>query len=204
MGHVWNVCYVAANGYSLYVGKGCVEFGYDWGWIRRRMFRDNRVIYGWTLKRALPTWTYDRVRADWRVPTWLCFAALAGFTVFFWHRRRLFGLPELKYRYPLVLWWSVVLALSAMLPYGQTSEYFIDENLAVAAMGLSVFLLAPPVLAVRLVEVLTEHFRIPHGYCRKCRYNLTGNVSGICPECGTPIRPATGSEDHRLSDSGHA
>lgn len=25
------------------------------------------------------------------------------------------------------------------------------------------------------------------GYCKKCRYNLTGNVSGVCPECGQPI-----------------
>lgn len=25
----------------------------------------------------------------------------------------------------------------------------------------------------------------PH--CRHCSYNLTGNISGICPECGTPI-----------------
>lgn len=25
----------------------------------------------------------------------------------------------------------------------------------------------------------------PH--CHKCGYNLTGNISGICPECGTPI-----------------
>lgn len=25
----------------------------------------------------------------------------------------------------------------------------------------------------------------PH--CRNCSYNLTGNISGICPECGTPI-----------------
>lgn len=24
--------------------------------------------------------------------------------------------------------------------------------------------------------------------CAKCNYNLTGNVSGICPECGTPIQ----------------
>jgi uncharacterized RDD family membrane protein YckC len=23
--------------------------------------------------------------------------------------------------------------------------------------------------------------------CRTCGYNLTGNISGICPECGTPI-----------------
>ena len=30
-----------------------------------------------------------------------------------------------------------------------------------------------------------QHERIPH--CPKCGYNLTGNVSGICPECGTPL-----------------
>ena len=26
--------------------------------------------------------------------------------------------------------------------------------------------------------------RIPPGHCRNCGYNLTGNVSGVCPECG--------------------
>jgi hypothetical protein len=25
------------------------------------------------------------------------------------------------------------------------------------------------------------------GLCQVCLYDLTGNVSGICPECGTPI-----------------
>lgn len=25
------------------------------------------------------------------------------------------------------------------------------------------------------------------GTCRKCAYDLTGNVSGTCPECGSPI-----------------
>jgi hypothetical protein len=29
--------------------------------------------------------------------------------------------------------------------------------------------------------------RIPPGHCRNCGYNLTGNVSGICPECGAEI-----------------
>jgi hypothetical protein len=32
----------------------------------------------------------------------------------------------------------------------------------------------------------------PAGHCRRCGYNLTGNVSGVCPECGTPV-PEQGS-----------
>lgn len=27
--------------------------------------------------------------------------------------------------------------------------------------------------------------RRPKGHCRSCGYDLTGNVSGVCPECGT-------------------
>jgi len=29
------------------------------------------------------------------------------------------------------------------------------------------------------------------GHCRGCDYDLTGNVSGRCPECGTPIAAGT-------------
>ena len=32
-----------------------------------------------------------------------------------------------------------------------------------------------------------ERRLIPPGHCRKCSYNLTGNTSGICPECGEKI-----------------
>jgi hypothetical protein len=32
------------------------------------------------------------------------------------------------------------------------------------------------------------------GLCAKCDYNLTGNVSGICPECGTPVPLSTSNE----------
>ena len=28
------------------------------------------------------------------------------------------------------------------------------------------------------------------GHCRRCGYDLTGNISGTCPECGTPSREA--------------
>ena len=30
--------------------------------------------------------------------------------------------------------------------------------------------------------------RPPPGHCRSCHYNLTGNVSGVCPECGEKVR----------------
>ncbi len=28
----------------------------------------------------------------------------------------------------------------------------------------------------------------PNGGCLKCGYNLTGNISGVCPECGCPCK----------------
>jgi hypothetical protein len=31
----------------------------------------------------------------------------------------------------------------------------------------------------------------PPGHCRRCGYNLTGNVSGACPECGAVARRPT-------------
>jgi hypothetical protein len=33
------------------------------------------------------------------------------------------------------------------------------------------------------------------GLCVRCGYELTGNVSGICPECGTPVAPADAKQD---------
>lgn len=36
--------------------------------------------------------------------------------------------------------------------------------------------------------------RVKPGFCIKCQYNLTGNRSGICPECGTAIKSSSGSD----------
>jgi len=33
-----------------------------------------------------------------------------------------------------------------------------------------------------------DHHRFPPGHCQKCGYDLTGNVSGRCPECGAHLR----------------
>jgi hypothetical protein len=47
------------------------------------------------------------------------------------------------------------------------------------------FLLFATLAAIWLVR----DRRIPLGHCEQCGYNLTANVSGICPECGAPIAP---------------
>jgi hypothetical protein len=48
-----------------------------------------------------------------------------------------------------------------------------------------------PVIVCGLVAWVIRKMLYPHwvaaGVCRQCQYNLTGNVSGRCPECGTPI-----------------
>jgi hypothetical protein len=30
--------------------------------------------------------------------------------------------------------------------------------------------------------------KYPRGHCRKCGCDLTGNVSGVCPKCGTSVK----------------
>lgn len=52
------------------------------------------------------------------------------------------------------------------------------------------------VFAFAIAYVIGIPFRIvrhrrakPPGHCKACGYNLTGKVSGICPECGTATTP---------------
>ena len=47
-----------------------------------------------------------------------------------------------------------------------------------------------PFLAVAIPTAwlfLRDRKRIPPGHCQKCGYDLTGNTSGRCSECGNPV-----------------
>lgn len=46
-------------------------------------------------------------------------------------------------------------------------------------------LIAYPLVALTRSRILRHQRRV--GYCAQCGYNLTGNVSGLCPECGTSV-----------------
>jgi len=67
---------------------------------------------------------------------------------------------------------------------------FPDSGYAVGFLRIP---LAPPVIALAALTAFLWYRdrQVPPGYCRKCGYDLTGNISGICPECGTPIPQAT-------------
>lgn len=41
-------------------------------------------------------------------------------------------------------------------------------------------------LALGAYNPMLRRRRRKHNLCEKCSYNLTGNTTGICPECGTP------------------
>jgi hypothetical protein len=41
---------------------------------------------------------------------------------------------------------------------------------------------------LRRADELRRERLLSDGLCPECKYNLTGNVSGRCPECGTPVK----------------
>ncbi len=43
------------------------------------------------------------------------------------------------------------------------------------------------VVVVPLLPFLVKRRRLKAGLCIRCEYNLTGNESGVCPECGTEV-----------------
>jgi hypothetical protein len=70
-----------------------------------------------------------------------------------------------------------------------------DFGWACAVIGLAVLaFLCLPFVAIGwmiLCDTWAErrkHGRRP-GRCPRCKYDLTGNVSGVCPECGTQVAP---------------
>ena len=82
--------------------------------------------------------------------------------------------------------WGLLLAL---WKYSNSTTLLLPEIaillLTASLAGAMIWLIGSTLQAVALFWI--EHCRIPPDLCQRCRYDLTGNTSGVCPECGERI-----------------
>ncbi len=121
----------------------------------------------------------------------------------FWRRE----VTEAARRMRRIAWLGVAIAI-AMIPtlcgwYGATPALGVPwwtwlycttslaYGLATAGLFAVLYWYWRPVANRTAVADIGGHAAV----CRQCGYDLTGNVSGICPECGTPL-PRTRSGGH--------
>jgi|ERR1043166_7193137 hypothetical protein len=74
--------------------------------------------------------------------------------------------------------WSLMRRLGLVLPRSQNYVY---------RFPLWIPLLISAILLLTFWRISRRPLK---GHCKTCNYNLTGNTTGICPECGTPCQTA--------------
>ena len=76
----------------------------------------------------------------------------------------------------LILWIGIVLACLTMLVVEQGGRWILYGVFALAVgLGIACF----------TIMALPGPKSYPIGFCSHCGYDLTGNLSGRCSECGT-------------------
>lgn len=80
-------------------------------------------------------------------------------------------------------------SMAVVIRYEMDPSYRASWRISWATEAISWWVVATFIAIV--IGLLFLPFRVPRktipGCCAKCRYDLTGNVSGACPECGTKI-----------------
>jgi len=82
----------------------------------------------------------------------------------------------------LGFWWGTLNEIA-----GPESGFTVIGPVLPAALPFVI--LAAPWVVRRAVQARRDRCE-RCGRCRSCGYDLTGNVSGVCPECGTPLPPS--------------
>jgi hypothetical protein len=85
--------------------------------------------------------------------------------------------------------------VSFVIPFpGPTNTSYSVTHEAVLIPFWAPFAIVAWLPTARLVGAYLPRFlrlrRERRGHCPSCRYNLTGNISGVCPECGMKIAEA--------------
>jgi hypothetical protein len=74
-------------------------------------------------------------------------------------------------------------------PYTETKIPFLMTSIPLWPLVLATAVL--PLIALSRYGI--RRLKREPGHCQSCGYNLTGNTSGVCPECGTPVAKKLGS-----------
>ena len=78
--------------------------------------------------------------------------------------------------------WSTVASWGPCRP----GNYRVREPTSPLWLPLVLFATYPTIALIR--GPVRRYRRRRRGLCIRCGYNLTGNISGVCPECGTEIK----------------
>ncbi len=93
-----------------------------------------------------------------------------------------------RWRYGSHGYWEVV-GPDVHLKWTPIAGTYIGSNRTIKTRSVPLWV---PWVIVAIPTALLfwlDRRRIPSGYCKKCGYDLTGNVSGVCPECGEMVPP---------------
>jgi len=88
-------------------------------------------------------------------------------------------------------WWAFIPDFDLMFANTEHQNRFSNHVAYIAILNrdmyfrVSVIPWAPLVLSLAACILFWRRSqRPPRGHCTACGYNLTGNLSGVCPECG--------------------
>ncbi len=73
-----------------------------------------------------------------------------------------------------------------------------------SSISCPLWILEAAALGLCILFLRISRRRIPAGNCKTCAYDLTGNISGKCPECGTPLMRPISREAAKPASSGDA
>jgi hypothetical protein len=81
---------------------------------------------------------------------------------------------------------------------------FLFRWLTIPLWLLSAAFAAYPLISMTREYLMRRRAGGTHLACTRCEYDLTGNTSGVCPECGMPVSAELNGRDSLLAGSSTA
>jgi hypothetical protein len=96
-------------------------------------------------------------------------------------------------------WWRICLWGIVAVPTVSIA-FAVETRHYTAAMNAPLLWVACVIIGTTLLCKIDSRRRLGANHCQQCGYDLTGNTSGVCPECGEAIRAGAGDGQPRSGD----